>query len=101
MKCQPNVSSASFVAPYPVGMTTPRRFFPRPRVSSETHRVTTFELLFDLVFVFAFTQVTGFMAHSHTAMGVLQAMILLGILWWSWNSYAWLANQTHVNEGIV
>jgi low temperature requirement protein LtrA len=70
-------------------------------VSNETHRVTTFELLFDLVFVFAFTQVTGFMSHSHTALGVLQAMIILGILWWSWCSYAWLANQTHVNEGVV
>ncbi len=82
-------------------MASPRRIFARPKVSSETHRVTTFELLFDLVFVFAFTQVTTFMSHSHTAIGVLQAMIILGILWWSWNSYAWLANQTHVNEGIV
>ena len=82
-------------------MTSPRQFFPRPRVSNETHRVTTFELLFDLVFVFAFTQVTGFMSHTHTAIGVLQALIILGILWWSWCSYAWLANQTHVNVGVV
>lgn len=71
------------------------------RVSSETHRVTTFELLFDLVFVFAFTQVTEFMSHAHSAQGVLEAMIILGLLWWSWASYSWLANQTHVDEGIV
>jgi low temperature requirement protein LtrA len=82
-------------------MTTARQFFPRPKVSTEGHRVTTFELLFDLVFVFAFTQVTHFMAHSHSAIGVLQAVVILAILWWSWNSYAWLANQTHVDEGIV
>lgn len=82
-------------------MTQPRHFFPRPKVSDEGHRVTTFELFFDLVFVFAFTQVTHFMAHEHSALGVLQAMIILGMLWWSWGSYGWLANQTHVDEGII
>ncbi|HEY8590934.1 MAG TPA: low temperature requirement protein A [Naasia sp.] len=73
----------------------------RARTSDETHRVTTFELFFDLVFVFAFTQVTQYMAHEHSAEGVLQALIILGILWWSWTSYSWLANQTFVDEGIV
>src|SRR6187549_2642496 len=82
-------------------MRTPSRLLPTPKVSSESHRVTTFELFFDLVFVFAFTQVTHFMAHEHSALGVLQALIILGILWWSWSSYAWLSNQTHVDEGIV
>jgi len=82
-------------------MTSLPRFLPTPKVSAEGHRVTTFELLFDLVFVFAFTQVTQFMAHEHSAIGVLQALIILGILWWSWSSYAWLSNQTHVDEGIV
>jgi low temperature requirement protein LtrA len=71
------------------------------RVSDSSHRVTTFELFFDLVFVFAFTQVTGFMAHAHSAIGILQAMIILALLWWSWVAYSWLANQTHVDEGIV
>ncbi|MDQ4138267.1 MAG: low temperature requirement protein A [Actinomycetota bacterium] len=73
----------------------------RFRTSDESHRVTTFELFFDLVFVFAFTQVTHYMADTHSAMGVLQAMIILGILWWSWVSYSWLANQTFVDEGLV
>lgn len=82
-------------------MTSLPRFLPTPKVSAEGHRVTTFELLFDLVFVFAFTQVTQFMAHEHSAIGVLQALIILGILWWSWSSYAWLSNQTHVDEGVV
>jgi len=63
--------------------------------------VTTFELFFDLMFVFAFTQVTQLMAHAHSAMGVLQALIILIVLWWSWCSYSWLANQTHVDEGVV
>ena len=77
------------------------RFFPRPKVANEGHRVTTFELLFDLVFVFAFTQVTEFMAESHSALGVLQAMMILSLLWWGWSSYAWLSNQTHVDEGLI
>ncbi|MEI5584609.1 MULTISPECIES: low temperature requirement protein A [unclassified Agromyces] len=71
------------------------------RVSDEAHRVTTFELFFDLVFVFAFTQVSGYMAATHSALGILQALTILGLLWWSWVSYGWLANQTHVDEGAV
>ena len=78
-----------------------RTFFPRPKTASEGHRVTTFELLFDLVFVFAFTQVTEFMAESHSALGVLQALMILSMLWWAWSSYAWLSNQTHVDEGVM
>lgn len=78
-----------------------RKIVPVARVSDESHRVTTFELFFDLVFVFAFTQVTGFMAHDHSFMGVLQGMIVLGLLWWSWVSFSWLANQTHVDEGLM
>jgi low temperature requirement protein LtrA len=77
------------------------RFLPRPKVSGAGHRVTTFELFFDLVFVFAFTQLTEYMATAHNALGVLQAMIILVILWISWCSYTWLANQTHVDEGVV
>lgn len=82
-------------------MASTRFSLPRPKVSDEGHRVTTFELLFDLVFVFAFTQVTGFMANAHTPIGVLQAVIIIGILWWSWSSYGWLANQTHADEGVM
>jgi low temperature requirement protein LtrA len=82
-------------------MTTARPFFPRPKVSDESHRVTTFELLFDLVFVFAFTQVSGLMAHSPSAIGIAEGLIMLVLLWTSWAAYGWLANQTHVDEGIV
>ena len=85
-------------------MTSPgssRAALTRFRTSDESHRVTTFELFFDLVFVFAFTQVTHYMTDTHSAIGVLQAMVILGVLWWSWVSYAWLANQTFVDEGLA
>jgi low temperature requirement protein LtrA len=71
------------------------------RPTSEGHRVTTFELFFDLVYVFAATQVTGYMAHEHTAHGVLQGLLLLALLWWTWSAYAWLGNQARADEGLV
>ncbi|MCC9196918.1 low temperature requirement protein A [Arthrobacter sp. zg-Y820] len=79
---------------------------PRPprsaaRISDETHRVTTFELFFDLVFVFAFTQVTGFMVHEYSFLGVLQGIVILVLLWWSWAPFSWLANQAHADEGLM
>lgn len=82
-------------------MTRLPSFLPRAKVAGEGHRVTTFELFFDLVFVFAFTQVTQFMAEAHSPIGVLRAMVILLVLWLSWSSYAWLANQTHADDGIV
>ena len=38
--------------------------------------MTTFELFFDLVYVFAATQVTGYMAHAHSGHGVVQGLLL-------------------------
>ena len=63
--------------------------------------MTPTELFFDLVFVFAFTQITEFMAVSHSAVGVLQAMVMLAMLWWLWSSYGWLTNQTSVDDGVL
>jgi low temperature requirement protein LtrA len=71
------------------------------RPTSEVHRATTFELLFDLVYVFALTQVTGYMAHSHSAQGVLQGLLLLALLWWTWSGYTWLGNQARADEGLL
>src|SRR5919198_2476112 len=47
-------------------------------------RVTPLELFFDLVFVFAFTQVTSLMSADATAGGVLRGMLVLAALWWAW-----------------
>jgi low temperature requirement protein LtrA len=69
--------------------------------SEEGHRVTTLELFFDLAFVFAFTQVSRLMAERHDALGVLQALVVLGLLWWSWTAYGWLANLAHADAGVV
>jgi low temperature requirement protein LtrA len=65
------------------------------------HGVTTLELFFDLVFVFAITQVTAFMADDLGWRGALRGLVLLLLLWWAWCSYAWLGNQAHADEGVV
>jgi low temperature requirement protein LtrA len=71
------------------------------RPTSEDHRATPFELFFDLVYVFAVTQVTGYMAEEHSAHGVLQGLLLLTLLWWTWSAYAWLGNQARADEGLL
>jgi len=64
-------------------------------------RVTALELFFDLVFVFAITQVTGFLAAHSTGEGLVQGLFILGALWWAWAAYAWLTNTLNPEEGIV
>jgi low temperature requirement protein LtrA len=73
----------------------------RIRVAGDGHRVTTFELFFDLVFVFAVTQISSYVAREHSPIGVLRGAVLLGLLWWAWSSYAWLGNQAHADVGII
>jgi len=60
-------------------------------------RVTTFELLFDLVYVFAFTRVTSYVVHEHSATGVLQGVVLLTLMWVSWSAFAWLGNEARAD----
>ncbi|MEV4813372.1 low temperature requirement protein A [Micromonospora avicenniae] len=47
------------------------------------------ELFLDLVFVYAFIQVTALMARNPSALGVLQGLAVLTLLWWSWVNYTW------------
>jgi low temperature requirement protein LtrA len=63
------------------------------------HPVTPLELFFDLVFVFALTQVTGFMSNDPTWPGVGRGMLILAALWWTWGAYAWLTNEIDPDEG--
>jgi low temperature requirement protein LtrA len=62
------------------------------------HPVTPLELFFDLVFVFALTQVTGFMSDDPTWAGVGKGMLILAALWWTWGAYAWLTNEIDPDE---
>ena len=64
----------------------------RARYGHEHHRVTFIELFFDLVFVFAVTQLShGLLVHL-TPLGALQTAILMLAVWWAWIDNAWLTN---------
>jgi low temperature requirement protein LtrA len=64
-------------------------------------RVTPLELFFDLVFVFAFTQVTGLMSDNPTWEGMAQGLLVLAAVWWAWGSYSWLTNEVDPDEGVA
>ncbi|MGI8922072.1 MAG: low temperature requirement protein A [Solirubrobacteraceae bacterium] len=55
-------------------------------------RVSTLELFFDLVFVFTITQLTTVFANHATARGLLQVVLMFGVIWWMYGGYAWLTN---------
>jgi low temperature requirement protein LtrA len=65
------------------------------------HRVTPRELFFDLVFVFAFTQVATLLADDPTFAGIGRGVLVLAALWWAWSAYAWLTNTVDPEEGFV
>jgi low temperature requirement protein LtrA len=77
-----------------------RRLRPRLR-DAEEERVTPLELFFDLVFVLAITQCTALMAHNPSWSGLIQGLLVLGMLWWAWVGYAWLTSVVDPEEGAV
>ncbi|MCX3060794.1 low temperature requirement protein A [Streptomyces beihaiensis] len=69
--------------------------------TTDDHAVTTAELFFDLVFVYAITQVTGLMAAHPVPVRVGGAMVVLALLWWCWSCFAWLGNVVRADSGPV
>ena len=69
--------------------------------SARVERVTPLELFFDLVFVFAITQVTTLLSRDPTWGGLLRGLVVLAALWWAWAAYAWLTNTLNPEEGLV
>jgi low temperature requirement protein LtrA len=61
-------------------------------------RVAPLELFFDLVFVFALTQITYLMSENPTWEGLGQGMLVLTALWWAWGAYAWLTNYIDTEQ---
>jgi low temperature requirement protein LtrA len=73
-----------------------------PQETAREHgkRVVPLELFFDLVFVFALTQVTELMSENPTWEGLGQGMLVMAALWWAWGAYAWLTNYIAAEEGL-
>ncbi|HVQ22370.1 MAG TPA: low temperature requirement protein A, partial [Candidatus Saccharimonadia bacterium] len=68
--------------------------------AAETERRTSYlELFFDLVFVFAITEVTTLILDKDGGLG--RAALILGLIWWAWSTYAWLTNAIDVEQTAV
>lgn len=68
--------------------------------AGEEQDVTPLELFFDLVFVFAFTQVTGFLVENLTWTGMARGAALFAALWWAWVTYSWLTGAVPAEERL-
>lgn len=61
-------------------------------------RVGYLELFFDLVFVFAITQLASLLHHDHTIGGWGRAGLVLWLIWWAWSQYAWAGNAIELER---
>ncbi|MBR1293058.1 low temperature requirement protein A [Bradyrhizobium ottawaense] len=61
-------------------------------VPNQHSRVTNVELFFDLVFVFAVTQVSHTLLHHFTPLGAVHVTVLFLAVWWVWVYTAWVTN---------
>jgi len=59
------------------------------------------ELLFDLVFVFAVTQVTSLLYRQPTWTRFGQAMLVLALVWWAWSAFVWAANAQAETSAVL
>src|SRR5882762_3728311 len=81
--------------------------FPSARIShlrvrdGEEQRVTFIELFFDLVFVFAVTQLSHGLLEHLTPLGALQTAILMLAVWWAWIDTAWITNWLNPERTAV
>ena len=55
-------------------------------------RTSPVELFWDLVFVFAVTQVSTLLSHDLTWPGFGKPMLVLALVWWAWSAFVWAAN---------
>jgi low temperature requirement protein LtrA len=58
-----------------------------------SQQVGFIELLFDVVFVFAFTQLAQRLANDLSWYGLYRALVLLLAVWWVWYRMVWTTNR--------
>ena len=75
-----------------------RRNLLRDRSTHQEERVGPVELFFDLVFVFAVTQLSHAIIAHPDLQGFLQALILFAAVWWVWVETVWVTNWLDVRN---
>jgi low temperature requirement protein LtrA len=71
------------------------------RAADTEQRATSLELFYDLVFVFAVTQVSHHLLGDLTWRGAGQSALLLLVVWWSWNYTTWVTNELDPESPVV
>jgi low temperature requirement protein LtrA len=74
--------------------------FRRDRGAGEA-RTTNVELFFDLVFVFAVTQVSHILLDDLTWRGAGRTLLVLAVVWWAWNYTSWVTNELDPDSTVV
>src|SRR4051794_30984733 len=67
--------------------------FQRRTGSDAAAHAAALELFYDLVFVFAITQVSHLLLDHLTWAGVGQSALVLLVVWWAWNYTTWVTNE--------
>ena len=80
--------------------TVPRSARRITRAEGREAKVSPLELFFDLVFVFALTQVTAFMADDPTFEAMGRGLLILALVWWAWSGYTWLTSTVDPEQTI-
>lgn len=62
---------------------------------------TFIELFFDLVFVFAVTQVTGVLRGHLTLVGLTRAVLVFWLVWWAWTQFTWTLNAADTEHPAI
>jgi low temperature requirement protein LtrA len=75
--------------------------FQRDRDAGEEQRATTLELFYDLVFVFAVTQVSHLLLDDLSWEGAGEAALVLLVVWWAWNYTTWVTNELDPDSPVV
>jgi low temperature requirement protein LtrA len=95
----PRLLSLARPAALSAAAETPR--FQRDRNAGEEQRATTLELFYDLVFVFAVTQVSHLLLDDISWKGAGEAAIALLVVWWAWNYTTWVTNELDPDSPVV
>jgi low temperature requirement protein LtrA len=72
-----------------------------PEALENQHRTTPVELLWDLVFVFAITQVSSLLSRDLSWAGFGRSMLVLALVWWAWSAFVWAANAQTQTSGTL
>jgi low temperature requirement protein LtrA len=67
----------------------------------DERRTSPIELLWDLVFVYAITQVTALLSHDLSWAGFGRSMLVLALVWWAWSAFVWAANAADDDSALL